>query len=175
MAASISQGLADNSVVAEIVYGQCEGYDEAKEGDEGVDTIMEDAEIGSDGEEEGGEGGVIKSAVKKEKVVLWDMSRPLVGNCEKINFLKFDDPKAKAVFWHSSAHVLGCALEHLYGCYLTIGPPIKSGFYYDMYVGDKVIKEEDYTKIDKEITAAVVKKKYKFERLVVTKDEVRGG
>ena len=31
----------------------------------------------------------------------------------------------KKVFWHSSAHVLGAALEAVYGSYLTIGPPLQ--------------------------------------------------
>jgi len=36
------------------------------------------------------------------------------------------------VFWHSSAHILGEAMEGLYGGHLCYGPPIESGFYYDM-------------------------------------------
>ncbi len=34
-------------------------------------------------------------------------------------------------FWHSSAHVLGQALELEYGADLTIGPALEEGFYYD--------------------------------------------
>jgi threonyl-tRNA synthetase len=41
------------------------------------------------------------------------------------------------VFWHSSAHVLGEAMERKWGCYLTIGPPVQDGFYYDAYMGDQ--------------------------------------
>ncbi|KAL9708412.1 hypothetical protein quinque_011930 [Culex quinquefasciatus] len=41
---------------------------------------------------------------------LWDLDRPLEGNC-KLQLLKFDDPEAQAVFWHSSAHILGEAME----------------------------------------------------------------
>jgi threonyl-tRNA synthetase len=41
-------------------------------------------------------------------------------------------------FWHSSAHVLGQALELQYGVDLTIGPALEEGFYYDCYMGDKV-------------------------------------
>ena len=36
-----------------------------------------------------------------------------------------------AVF--SSAHVLGEAMERVYGGHLCYGPPIEQGFYYDMY------------------------------------------
>lgn len=37
------------------------------------------------------------------------------------------------VFWHSSAHILGEAMEKLYGGHLCYGPPIEEGFYYDMW------------------------------------------
>ena len=36
----------------------------------------------------------------------WDASRPLEGDCE-LQLLKFDDPRGKEVFWHSTAHMLG--------------------------------------------------------------------
>lgn len=38
------------------------------------------------------------------------------------------------MFWHSSAHVLGEAIERLYGGHLCYGPPIEDGFYYDFFV-----------------------------------------
>lgn len=68
--------------------------------------------------------------------VLWDLDRPLEYDC-KLELLKFDDPEAQAVFWHSSAHILGEALERVYGGCLCYGPPIESGFYYDMHLDDK--------------------------------------
>jgi threonyl-tRNA synthetase len=41
------------------------------------------------------------------------------------------------VFWHSSAHVLGEAMElHMGGC-LCYGPPIDQGFYYDTFLEGK--------------------------------------
>jgi threonyl-tRNA synthetase len=68
----------------------------------------------------------------------------LVGSVSKLELLKFeDDQEAKTVFWHSSAHMLGEALEHLYGCKLTIGPPLAGGFYYDSYMGKEAFREED--------------------------------
>ncbi len=36
-------------------------------------------------------------------------------------------------FVFSSAHVLGEAMERVYGGHLCYGPPIEQGFYYDMY------------------------------------------
>ena len=40
---------------------------------------------------------------------------------------------AKAVFWHSSAHIMGEAMERHYGGHLCYGPPIEEGYYYDMF------------------------------------------
>jgi hypothetical protein len=38
--------------------------------------------------------------------VLWDMTRPLEGDC-KLQIHKFDSDKGRDTFWHSSAHILG--------------------------------------------------------------------
>ena len=38
------------------------------------------------------------------------------------------------VYWHSSAHIMGEAMERVYGGCLCYGPPIESGFYYDMFL-----------------------------------------
>lgn len=71
--------------------------------------------------------------ISKVNGVLWDLDRPLEGDC-KLELLKFDDPEAQQVFWHSSAHVLGEAMERVYGGCLCYGPPIEAGFYYDMFL-----------------------------------------
>ena len=67
-----------------------------------------------------------------------DIGLPLVGDC-KIEFFDFNYPKGKLAFWHSSAHLLGQALEMKFGSYLCIGPALNNGFYYDSYIGDKRI------------------------------------
>jgi threonyl-tRNA synthetase len=51
--------------------------------------------------------------------------------------LKFDDNEGKMVFWHSTAHVMGEAMELGYGGCLCYGPPIENGFYYDMFLENK--------------------------------------
>ena len=58
-------------------------------------------------------------------------------------------------YWHSSAHVLGQALELEYGVDLTIGPAIEEGFYYDCFMGDKTLGESDKDKIKKRMELAV--------------------
>ena len=131
VAATISQGLADSSVIARITYeNYVDDYNLAEDGVAGDDYLAESMEV--------------EDEKKDAKSVLWDMTRPLVGNVSKLELLKFDsDPDAKTAFWHSSAHMLGEALEHLYGCRLTIGPPLKGGFYYDSYMGSDAFKETD--------------------------------
>lgn len=43
------------------------------------------------------------------------------------------------MFWHSTAHILGEAMERVYGGCLCYGPPIENGFYYDMFIEDKQV------------------------------------
>jgi len=42
--------------------------------------------------------------------VLWDMNRPLEGDC-KLELFKFDSDKGRDTLWHSSAHILGQVKE----------------------------------------------------------------
>ncbi|KAK1936161.1 putative threonyl-tRNA synthetase [Babesia divergens] len=105
----------------------------------------------------------------KEDWVLWDLYRPLEGDC-KLRFHNFESPKGQQVFWHSSAHLLGSALETLYGAYITIGPAITSGFYYDCYLGNNTLKPDDMKTIIAHVSS-MVKVKSPFQRLVCTKEE----
>ena len=53
---------------------------------------------------------------------------------------------------HSCAHLLAQAVKHLYPKALFwVGPVIEGGFYYDIDLGEDVIKEEDLEKIEKEM------------------------
>lgn len=54
-------------------------------------------------------------------------------------------------FWHSSSHVLGEALEALFGVRLTIGPAVEEGFYYDCYYGSKTLSDAEKPQIEKKI------------------------
>ena len=57
-----------------------------------------------------------------------------------------------SVLNHSCAHLLAQAVKHLYPeAKFWVGPVIEEGFYYDIDLGDKVIKEEDLAKIEKEM------------------------
>ena len=53
---------------------------------------------------------------------------------------------------HSCAHLLAHAVKHLYpNAKFWVGPVIEDGFYYDIDLGDKVIREEDLARIEKEM------------------------
>ena len=57
-----------------------------------------------------------------------------------------------SVMNHSCAHLLAQAIKHLYPSALFwVGPVIEEGFYYDIDLGDEVIKEEDLPRIEKEM------------------------
>ena len=53
---------------------------------------------------------------------------------------------------HSCAHLLAHAIKHLYpNAKFWVGPVVEEGFYYDIDLGDDVVKEEDLPKIEKEM------------------------
>ena len=57
-----------------------------------------------------------------------------------------------SVLNHSCAHLLAQAVKHLYpNAKFWVGPVIEEGFYYDIDLGDEVVKEEDLDKIEKEM------------------------
>ncbi|SPQ96154.1 unnamed protein product (mitochondrion) [Plasmodiophora brassicae] len=103
---------------------------------------------------------------------LWDLTRPLEQD-STVEFFKFDSPEGRDVFWHSSAHVLGEALEYRFNQgRLCIGPPIESGgFYYDIALPSQAIVPSDLQEIEKFITDKIVKEKQPFQRVVLTKAE----
>ncbi|HPI53492.1 MAG TPA: threonine--tRNA ligase [Chitinophagaceae bacterium] len=79
---------------------------------------------------------------------VWDLSRPLNGDCS-FKLLTWDDDKGKNTFWHSSAHLMAEAVESMYpGVKFWVGPALDQGFYYDMDLGDHKISEEDVEKIE---------------------------
>ena len=53
---------------------------------------------------------------------------------------------------HSCAHLMAQAIKHLYpNAKFWVGPVIDEGFYYDIDLGDEVIKEEDLPTIEREM------------------------
>lgn len=54
------------------------------------------------------------SLIAKVNGVLWDMHRPLEGDCELVLF-NFDSDEGRDTLWHSSAHILGQVISNLAG------------------------------------------------------------
>lgn len=56
--------------------------------------------------------GLAKSAlVSSVNNELWDMYRPLEGDCS-LEFFSFDSDKGRDTFWHSSAYILGQVINN---------------------------------------------------------------
>ncbi|CAK6950827.1 threonine--tRNA ligase 1%2C cytoplasmic [Scomber scombrus] len=121
VACGISQGLADNTVIAKVNNG------------------------------------------------VWDLDRPLEDDCS-LQLLKFDDEEAQAVYWHSSAHIMGEAMERVYGGCLCYGPPIENGFYYDMFLdNNEGVSSNDFPGLET-LCKKIIKEKQPFERLEIKKE-----
>lgn len=101
---------------------------------------------------------------------VFDLDRVLEGDCT-LEFLKFEDDEARAVFWHSSAHIMGEAMERHYGGHLCYGPPIEEGYYYDMFCDGRQVSSNDFPALDT-LTKSIVKEKQPFVRLEVTKEDL---
>ncbi|XP_067841644.1 threonine--tRNA ligase 1, cytoplasmic [Heptranchias perlo] len=106
--------------------------------------------------------------VAKVNGVVWDLDRPLEGDCS-LALLKFDDEEAQAVYWHSSAHILGEAMERVFGGCLCYGPPIENGFYYDMFLEEEGVSSNDFPALEN-LCKRIMKDKQPFERLEIKKE-----
>ena len=66
--------------------------------------------------------------------------------------INIKENESLSVLNHSCAHLMAQAVKHLYPeAKFWVGPVIDSGFYYDIDLGDMVLKEEDLPKIEKEM------------------------
>jgi len=113
-----------------------------------------------------------EAVIAKVDGKLWDLDRPLEQD-SKVTYLSFKDKEGRDVFWHSSAHVLGEAAEHEYGCRLSHGPPTAMGFFYDMALEEgRAVKETEWPSLEAKAKKSF-KEKQPFERLEVSKDNLR--
>ncbi|KAJ0409076.1 hypothetical protein P43SY_002210 [Pythium insidiosum] len=104
-----------------------------------------------------------------------DLRYPLESDCS-IEFLDFSGDEGKKVFWHSSAHVLGQALELKYQDKIRLcdGPALsEGGFFYEMFLQDQLtVSDSDFPELTS-IIKRIVKQRQPFERLVVSRDTAR--
>ncbi|XP_022109514.1 threonine--tRNA ligase, cytoplasmic-like isoform X3 [Acanthaster planci] len=110
------------------------------------------------------------SVVAKVNGILWDLDRPLEVD-SRVELLKFTDDEGQQVFWHSSAHMLGEAMERHYGGCLCYGPPIDSGFYYDMFLEGRQVSSNDFKTL-MEVVKKIQKEKQPFIRLEMKKEDL---
>ncbi len=97
----------------------------------------------------------------------YDLSRPIETDAH-VSILKFEDEEGKAIYWHSSAHLMAEAVEALFpGTKFGIGPPVENGFYYDMDIPDHHLTPEDLEKIEKKMTE-LAKQDNPFERIPIS-------
>ena len=75
------------------------------------------------------------------------------------------DPDALFLVRHSAAHVMAEAIQRIVpGAQLVYGPPLDTGFYYDIaFPEDRPLREGDFEAIEKEI-AAIIKEDRRFTR-----------
>jgi threonyl-tRNA synthetase len=101
---------------------------------------------------------------------VWDMTRPLTGDCT-FKLLTWDDDLGKNTFWHSSAHLMAEAVESMYpGVKFWVGPPLDNGFYYDIDLGGATIGEDDLAKIEAKMVE-LAKQNNPFVRTEISKQE----
>ncbi|XP_004618125.2 threonine--tRNA ligase, mitochondrial isoform X1 [Sorex araneus] len=102
----------------------------------------------------------------------YDLQRPLETDCH-LRFLTFDSAEGKAVFWRSSAHVLGAAAERLLGAALCQGPSTDCGFYHDFFLAaERTVRGSelpDLERICQELVAAALP----FRRLEATRAQLQ--
>ena len=101
---------------------------------------------------------------------VWDASREIHED-SNLQLLTWNDLEGKSTFWHSSAHLMAEALESLFpGIKLGIGPPIETGFYYDVDFGDHKLEGEELEMIENKIME-LAKLKSEFIRKEVSKKD----
>ena len=82
---------------------------------------------------------------------VYDATRA-INEDASLKLLTWDDADGKNTFWHSSAHLLAEAVEMQFpGAKFWVGPALEKGFYYDIDLGDKTIKEEDILLLEKKM------------------------
>lgn len=97
------------------------------------------------------------------------LTTPLVEDAS-LEILTFDSEEGRAVYRHSSAHVLAEAVKHLFPeAKLGIGPAIADGFYYDFQV-DRPFTPEDLERIEAEANR-IIKQDQPFVREEVSRED----
>jgi len=107
--------------------------------------------------------------VAKVDGVLHDLNSTLDRDAS-VEFLTFDSPEGREVYWHSSAHLLAQAVKDLFHeAKLAIGPPIDEGFYYDIDIG-RPFTPEDIERIEARMRE-LAKRDQPIERVEIARED----
>ena len=100
-----------------------------------------------------------------------DLRTPLEKDCA-LEILTFDDPEGKHAFWHTAAHVMAQAVQHLFPeAKFGIGPALENGWYYDIKAG-RPLSTADFEAIETEMKK-IVKADLPVEKRRITAEEGR--
>ena len=108
-------------------------------------------------------------AAKVNDVVV-DATLPIEED-STLQLLTWKDDEGKATMWHSSAHLMAEALQFYFpDTKFGIGPPVESGFYYDVDTGDQQLTEADLEKIEAKMME-LAKQKSTYVRQEISKQD----
>ena len=94
-----------------------------------------------------------------------------INDDASVTLLTWNDPEGKAVYWHSSAHLMAAAISELYpNAKFGIGPSIENGFYYDIDFMDETISSDNFPAIEAKMQE-IAAQKVQFVRKEVSKKE----
>ena len=107
--------------------------------------------------------GLAKAALgAKIDEALVDLSHPILTDCQLAIVTPKTrqgtvDPDGLYLIRHSAAHVMAEAIQRLFpGTLLVYGPPLETGFYYDMAFPEGVtISSEDFPRIEEEMAKII--------------------
>lgn len=110
-----------------------------------------------------------KALVAKVNGRYVDLDHPITEDAELV-FITYDDPEGLEHLWHSTAHIMAHAIKDLFPeAQFGVGPPIETGFYYDVDV-DRPLTPEDLERIEKRMQE-IVRADERFERRELSKEE----
>ncbi len=88
----------------------------------------------------------------------------------ELAILSFEDKEGKAIFWHTSSHIMAQAIQHLYPkAKFAIGPAIEAGFYYDIDMED-TLNPDSFAAIEAEMKK-IVAANIPLERFSLSRSE----
>ncbi len=116
--------------------------------------------------------GLYKSAcAAKINGEVCDLRTVMNEDCS-LEILTFADEEGKHAFWHTAAHVMAQAIQHLYPeAHFGIGPALESGWYYDIG-GVKPFTPDQFAGIEAEMKK-IAKADLPIEKRIITVEEGR--